>query len=128
MPNPVTDISSGTLYPLSINTLRIVTLNKIVVTAYVRLGNSGNVVDNFNHGGMVAAIDVEDGIVKHKAIDKQTNEYEIHPYTNKKIIGTQIPMWEGNDFPGHDLYELPVHKDNYYGLLPRLEKAMKEGK
>ena len=150
------------LYPLSINTLRIVTLNKIVVTAYVRLGNSGNVVDNFNHGGMVAAIDVEDGIVKHKAIDKQTNEFEIHPYTNKKIIGTKIPMWEeakqicidacdevpevgyiawdvcmgpegpslieGNDFPGHDLYELPVHKDNYYGLLPRLEKAMKEGK
>lgn len=150
------------LYPLSINTLRIVTLNKKVVAAFLRIGNDGNVVDNFNHGGMVTAIDINDGIIKYKAIDKKTNEYEIHPYTNKKIIGTKIPMWdevkqlcidacdvvpeigyiawdvclgkdkpfliEGNDFPGHDLYQLPVHRSDNYGLLPIFEEAMKEGK
>ena len=150
------------LYPLSINTLRIVTLNRKVVTAYLRIGNHGNVVDNFNHGGMVTAIDINDGIIKYKAIDKDTNEFEIHPYTNKPIVGVQIPMWdevkklceeacdvvpevgyiawdvclgedkpfliEGNDFPGHDLYQLPVHRSDNYGLLPVFEKAMKEGK
>ncbi len=150
------------LYPLSINTIRIVTLNKVVVTAYLRMGNSGNVVDNFNHGGMVTKVDVDDGVIRFKAIDKAKNTFEIHPYTNKKIIGTKIPMWdevkqicidacdevpeigyiawdvclgpdgpsliEGNDFPGHDLYELPVHKKDHYGLLPRFERAMKEGK
>lgn len=148
------------LYPLSVNTLRVVTLNKKVVTAYLRIGNSGNVVDNFNHGGMVTAIDVETGMINYKAIDKDTNVYEIHPYTNKKIVGVQIPMWEdvkklcidacekvpevgyiawdvclgekkpclieGNDFPGHDLYQLPVHRSGNTGLLPVFKKAMEE--
>lgn len=150
------------LYPLSVNTLRVVTLNKEVVTAYLRMGNDGNVVDNFNHGGMVTAINVDTGKIEYPAIDKETNVYEIHPYTNKKIVGVKIPMWdevkklcqdacdevpevgyvawdvclgskkpcliEGNDFPGHDLYELPVHKKDHYGLLPRFERAMKGDK
>ena len=148
------------LYPLSVNTLRVVTLNKKVVTAYLRIGNSGNVVDNFNHGGMVTAVDVETGKINYKAIDKNKNEYEIHPYTNKRIVGIQIPMWdnvkklcidacekvpevgyiawdvclgekspcliEGNDFPGHDLYQLPVHRNGNIGLLPVFKKAMEE--
>lgn len=148
------------LYPLSVNTLRIVTLNKKVVAAFLRIGNSGNVVDNFNHGGMVTAVDIDDGLIKYKAIDKETHEYEIHPYTKKKIVGVKIPMWdevkklcidaceivpeigyiawdvclgeeipfliEGNDFPGHDLYQLPVHRSNNIGLLPIFKKAMEE--
>lgn len=150
------------IYPNSVNTLRIVTLNKKVVAALLRIGNYGNVVDNFNHGGMVTTIDIETGEVKYPAIDKECNVYETHPMTNTKIVGTKIPMWkdviklceeacdvvpelgyvgwdvclgeekpfliEGNDFPGHDLYQLPVHRSDNYGLLPVFEKAMKEGK
>lgn len=150
------------IYPNSVNTLRIVTLNKKVVAALLRIGNYGNVVDNFNHGGMVTTIDIETGEVKYPAIDKECNVYEIHPMTNTKIVGTKIPMWkdviklceeacdivpelgyvgwdvclgeekpfliEGNDFPGHDLYQLPVHRSDNFGLLPVFEKAMKEGK
>jgi len=148
------------LYPLSVNTLRVVTLNKKVVTAYLRIGNAGNVVDNFNHGGMVTAVDVETGVINYEAIDKSKNVFSIHPYTNKKIVGVKIPMWEdvkklcvnacekvpevgyiawdvclgedkpclieGNDFPGHDLYQLPVHRDGNIGLLPVFKKAMEE--
>ncbi len=148
------------IYPLSVNTLRVVTLNHKVVTAYLRIGNDGNVVDNFNHGGMVTAVNVDTGIIEFPAIDKATKVYEIHPYTNKKIVGTEIPMWddvkklcieaskvvpkvgyvawdvclgskkpcliEGNDFPGHDLYQLPVHRKGNIGLLPRFKKAMGE--
>lgn len=150
------------IYPHSVNTLRIVTLNKQVVAALLRIGNHGNVVDNFNHGGMVTTIDIETGEIKYPAIDKETNVYETHPETGVSIIGTKIPMWEdvkklcidacevvpelgyvgwdvclgpdkpclieGNDFPGHDLYQLPVHRNDNYGLLPRFERAMKEGK
>lgn len=150
------------LYPHSVNTLRIVTLNKVVVAALLRVGNKGNVVDNFNHDGMVTTIDIETGEIKYPAIDKVGNVYEVHPETNVKIIGIKIPMWnevkklcieacdivpelgyigwdvclgeekpfliEGNDFPGHDLYQLPVHRKDNYGLLPEFEKAMKEGK
>lgn len=147
------------LYPNSVNTLRIVTLNKVVVSALLRIGNHGNIVDNFNHGGMVTTIDVKTGEIKYPAIDKEGNVFTTHPETKKKIVGLTIPMWEdvkklcieacnvvpelgyigwdvclgedkpflieGNDFPGHDLYQLPVHRTDNYGLLPEFEKAMK---
>lgn len=150
------------IYPHSVNTLRIVTLNKVVVAALLRIGNKGNVVDNFNHEGMVTTIDIESGEIIYPAIDKVGNVYEVHPETNVKIVGTKIPMWdevkklcieacdivpelgyvgwdvclgeekpfliEGNDFPGHDLYQLPVHRSDNFGMLPQFEKAMKEGK
>jgi hypothetical protein len=99
-------------------------------------------------------------MINYPAIDKDTNVFEIHPETNKKIIGIKIPMWndvkqlcidacdvvpevgyiawdvclgskkpcliEGNDFPGHDLYQLPVHRKGNIGLLPVFKKAMGE--
>ena len=148
------------IYPESVNTVRIVTLNKKVVAAFIRFGNLGNVVDNFNHDGMVTTINIETGIVEYPALDKKKNIYEIHPYTNEKIIGLKIPMWdkvkelcieacsvtpeigyigwdvcvgekepcliEGNDFPGHDLYQLPIHRKDGTGLLPIFKKAMEE--
>lgn len=148
------------IYPESVNTVRIVTLNKKVVAAFIRFGNLGNVVDNFNHDGMVTTINIKTGIVEYPALDKKKNIYEIHPYTNEKIIGLKIPMWdkvkelcieacsvtpeigyigwdvcvgekepcliEGNDFPGHDLYQLPIHRNDGIGLLPIFKKAMEE--
>lgn len=32
---------------------------------------------------------------------------------------------EGNDFPGHDIYQLPPHRTNGIGVLPRFEKYLK---
>lgn len=148
------------VYPYAVNTVRVVTLNKKVVAAFIRFGNNKNVVDNFNHGGMVTTINIETGIVEFPAIDKSGNIFEVHPMTKQNIIGLKIPMWnkvkklcidacsvtpeigyigwdvcvgvkkpfliEGNDFPGHDLYQLPVHRNDGYGLMPILEKAMEE--
>lgn len=148
------------VYPYAVNTVRVVTLNKKVVAAFIRFGNHKNVVDNFNHGGMVTTINIETGIVEFPAIDKSGNIYEVHPMTKKPIIGLKIPMWEkikklsidacditpeigyigwdvcvgekkpclieGNDFPGHDLYQLPVHRNDGYGLMPILESAMED--
>lgn len=150
----------GKIHPTSINTVRAVTLNGKMVFACLRMGNKGYVVDNFNHEGLVAPIDVNDGIIKYIAIDKQHNEYAEHPYTHERIVGLQIPMWseivklceaaakvipeigyvgwdvcvgidepfliEGNEFPGHDLYQLPPHRDGNTGLLPIFKKAMEE--
>ena len=148
------------IYPYSINTVRIVTLNKKVVAAFIRFGTNRSVVDNFNHGGIVTTINIESGIVEFPAIDKTGKVYTKHPQTNKALIGLKIPMWEkikqlcieacevtpeigyvgwdvcvgekrpslieGNDFPGHDLYQLPVHRNDGYGLMPVFEKAMEE--
>ena len=44
-------------------------------------------------------------------------------------LGENKPcLIEGNDFPGHDVYQLPVHRSNNIGLLPVFEKIMKEEK
>ena len=86
------DISK--IYPDSINTVRVVTLNKKVVAAFIRFGNNGNIVDNFNHEGLVTKINIDTGVVEHPAIDKNKTVYDKHPYTNELIIGLKIPMWD----------------------------------
>ena len=145
------------LHNESINTVRVVTLLGSVVVAFLRIGNNHNNVDNFNHEGLVAPIDIETGIINYQALDKKKNLYSKHPITNKDIIGLKIPKWkeiktlcenasleipevgyvgwdvcvgkdncffiEGNEFPGHDLYQLPPHRDSNIGLLPLFKKA-----
>ena len=65
------------LFPYAVNTLRIVTARvndkTTILFRALRIGNGKNVVDNFNHGGMVAPINVETGIVDYPAIDKEGN-------------------------------------------------------
>ncbi len=146
------------LHPSSINTLRMVTLNKQLVAAYIRIGNKGNVVDNFNHDGLAAPINIETGIIDYPAIAKQGGVFEKHPMTGENILWFQIPKWprikryvekvskevpevgyvgwdvclgekdpfliEANPFPGHDIYQLPPHRTNGMGMLPRFKEAM----
>ena len=89
------EISS--IYPNSINTIRVVTLNrnndvKIMFSA-IRIGNHGKFVDNFNNGGMFTPID-DDGVIRKPALDKDNNVFEVHPMTKTPIIGFKIPMYE----------------------------------
>lgn len=149
------------LYPDSINTLRMVTLNNgkavTLVLAICRMGNGEN-VDNFLHGGMMTRIDVETGTLQYDAVDAKNVVYKAHPITGTHFVGYRIPMWEecvefvkkaalvvpeigyvgwdvavtpdgpvlveGNEFPGHCLYQLPPHTPDNYGLLPLFEKAI----
>lgn len=150
------------LHPTSINTVRLVTIligDKVHIPAsYLRIGNN-RIVDNFNSGGMVVPIDVKNGMIHHKAIDKAGNHYEFHPSTNTSIPGFQIPHWEecltlvkeaamvvpqmrligwdvgistrgpllveANQYPGHDIYQLPVHTPDKIGMLPTFEAIIK---
>lgn len=152
------EISS--LHPSSINTMRIVTLNQKIVAGYLRIGNNENVVDNFNHDGLAAPINIKTGTIDYVAIDKKGNLYKNHPITNEKILGFKIPKWneikefvikvsnkipemgyvgwdvslktkgpfliEANEFPGHDIYQLPPHRTDGIGMLPIFKEAMKE--
>ena len=85
------------IYPDAVNTLRIVTVNRNnnihIMFRSIRMGNAGNVVDNFNHGGLFTTID-KDGIIKKPAVDKKGNIYTTHPYTNTPIIGFKIPLFD----------------------------------
>ena len=87
------------LYPGSINTARVVTIrgrsgHVYFVAAILRVGSGGKFVDNFNNGGMMAPVDVETGIVRMPAIDKEKTLYEAHPATGTPIQGFALPDWE----------------------------------
>ena len=151
------------LYPHAINTVRLVTVYRYdgktkVVAAYQRIGNHGNVVDNYNNGGMVVPINEETGVIEYPAIDKLKNVFYEHPMTKTKIVGFKIPMYkdamelalkaakvvkeiryiawdiaitpngptiiEGNEYPGYDICQLPPHRKNNIGVLPKYEKLM----
>ncbi len=150
------------LYPDSINTLRMVTVNNAgkisVVIALCRIGNGGR-VDNFLNGGVMTRIDLSKGELMFDAVNSQNEIFSEHPVTGTVFKGFKIPMWsecmkkackaaavlpevgyvgwdfavtpsgpvlvEGNEFPGHCLYQLPPHTPDNYGILPLFEKAMK---
>ncbi len=149
------------LYPGSINTLRMVTLNNgravTLVLAICRIGN-GDRVDNFLHGGVMTRIDLDTGTLKYVCVDQRGDTYETHPITGVPFVGYPIPMWaqcvalakkaaevvpqvgyvgwdlavtpdgpvlvEGNEFPGHCLYQLPPHTPDNYGLWPLFAAAI----
>ena len=99
------------IYSEAVNTLRIVTITKNgnvnIMFRSIRMGNSGNVVDNFNHGGLFTTIE-ENGVISKPAVDKLGNIYEYHPYTNTKIIGFKIPYFdEAIDFVKKMALEIP---------------------
>lgn len=86
------------IYPLAINTIRVVTINDgkdvTPVFAFWRIGNNGKFVDNLNSGGMAAIVNIEDGSITLPAADKDGITYIHHPYTNEAIVGFNIPMWD----------------------------------
>ena len=148
------------LHPKSINDVRIVTVlndDKVhIIGAFLRIGN-GEFVDNINSGGMFAPIDIEEGLIRYPAADKDGNVYKKHPLTNVRIVNFKIPLWqeclqlvdeaarivpsvryvgwdiaitndgpvfiEANPFPGHDIYQIPVHTPNKIGVMPKFDEA-----
>ena len=150
------------LFPNSLNTLRLVTINykgKVsLVFAGIRMGMGNSVVDNLNSGGLAAVIDKETGIISTPGADKIGETFEKHPDTGTEIIGFEIPKFaeavatvkeaatvvpqigyaawdiavsdddvqliEGNQYPGHDIYQMPCHITDGYGILPVLNKAI----
>ena len=86
------------LYPYAVNTYRIMTIrceNTVdVISAYIRIGNNGAVVDNHHSGGMASPVDIETGKILYPAIDIDCNLFEIHPMTNTKLVGFELPCWK----------------------------------
>ena len=86
------------VYPLALNTARIVTINDgntvTPIFAFWRIGNNGKFVDNLNSGGMAAILDIETGKITLPAADKDGITYKTHPYTNEDVVGFEMPMWD----------------------------------
>lgn len=84
------------IYPLSVNTLRLVTIRNHdtvhIVFSSMRIGN-GLRVDNLNSGGMAVIVD-ENGIISTPGADKAGKAYYQHPYTGVTLVGCKIPLYQ----------------------------------
>ena len=63
------------------------------MAAVIRLGRSGQIVDNFHNYGIVALIDSETGVIKTTGVDRDFKRYVVHPDSGKVIPGFKIPSW-----------------------------------
>lgn len=83
------------LYPLSINSLRIVSIvvDGVAHIVYVvsKSGNCGKFVDNMENDGLCCPVDIEKGEICNVAHTSKLITYDTHPYTNVKLIGYKIP-------------------------------------
>ncbi len=83
------------LYPLSINSLRIVTLvaqgEAHCVYQVVKMGNCGKFVDNMENDGLCCPLDPETGKIVGVAHTSKLINYDTHPYTGVPLLGYQVP-------------------------------------
>ena len=86
------------LCPKSVNTLRIMTFanndKAEILYAALRVGNGEYEVDNFHKGGMGVSIDTKTGKLKGCAIDKDLNEFKMHPLTRTHFNKFELPYWK----------------------------------
>ncbi|MCQ2554748.1 MAG: hypothetical protein MJ171_03745 [Clostridia bacterium] len=82
----------------AVNTVRIMTIldkgEAKAVGGCVRMGTGDNVVDNFNHDGISACLDVKTGTIMTIGYDKKRNFYETVPGIGTEIKGFQVPCWD----------------------------------
>lgn len=88
----------ASFHPQSVNTVRYATFldhgNVTTIASFVKLGRAGNVVDNGGAGGLLAAIDLETGIITSPGRTEFGEEHLIHPDSGIQILGAVIPEWD----------------------------------
>ena len=87
------------IYNETSNTIRLITgrdNDKVeILCAVQRIGTSSTIpVDNGSRGGLVANIDLNTGVLSEARSSHNTNIYENHPDSNKRIKGVVIPNWK----------------------------------
>lgn len=86
------------LNPETLNTIRVNVINNNgqfeIQNAILRSGQGSTVTDNLCAGGVIAAIDVESGIVISKFCDLMNIATLKHPLSKNVIIGKVVPGWE----------------------------------
>lgn len=88
------DRALNQLYPYSVNSVRMVTKNGILIAAVLRVGRNKSSVDNLSAGGIAAAIDIKTGIVCSIGKTYLDEAFVMHPDTGVTIPGFRIPQWE----------------------------------
>ncbi|KJS28611.1 MAG: hypothetical protein VR64_23820 [Desulfatitalea sp. BRH_c12] len=96
---------AASLYPEATNTIRMVTIidpathKPFLATAIQRIGRAASQpVDNWNRGGLCAAVDLETGTLSRAAARETAQRrlawHDVHPDTGMPIKGMKVPQWE----------------------------------
>ena len=82
----------------SVNTVRIFSYyngtESSIVCAWLKAGKGKAIVDNGGSGGMLASIDIKNGIVQTDARDESANTYIMHPDTGFVFKDFKIKKWK----------------------------------
>ncbi len=92
----------GALYDKAINTVRLLTVydcredTVIPLSAVLRVGANGNVVDNWAAGGLAVGINLETGELREWGFYKhgKGTKTRSHPNSGVPFLGVKIPFWE----------------------------------
>ncbi len=79
--------------PSSVNSIRVMTFRGTILSAVLKVGRLGSVVDNMSSSGLYGNIDLDYGVTNSVFHDIKLNNYYYHPDTNEKLIGLTIPLW-----------------------------------
>ena len=94
----IQDETMSLLNSSSVNTIRVTTILKDgdakIVSGGIRMGRDGNIVDNFNSGGLGVIYDRKTGTVISDGFDRARNVYETVPESGIRLKGFQIPQWD----------------------------------
>ena len=79
----------------SVNTIRIITFftrNGVVAPyCFVKTGRNGSFVDNGGAGGILAGVDIKNGMINTDGFDETGKNYAVHPDTQTTFKGFEIP-------------------------------------
>ncbi len=83
----------------SVNTVRILTMltghgDILIVSAALRAGIGGAIIDNWSAGGIGVGIDCRGGRLKKFAYDKRSRAYPAHPTTGVVFEDRPVPEWD----------------------------------
>ena len=83
----------------SVNTVRILTMltghgDILIVSAALRAGIGGAIIDNWSAGGIGVGIDRRGGRLKKFAYDKRSRAYPAHPTTGVVFEDRPVPEWD----------------------------------
>ena len=95
----IQNIEIGSWNESSVNTVRLPSFLSSngsfhILAPVLRVGRKGSVVDNAGGGGIIACIDEKSGMIITNGQDEAGFEYVVHPDSNKKFKGWQIPKWK----------------------------------
>lgn len=82
----------------AVNTVRVHTLmddkeDVHILSCILRVGVGNSIVDNYNSGGVIYPVDVENGIIIGKGFSRNGKENIVHPGTDIIMLGFKIPNW-----------------------------------